>query len=459
MEFACTKNCSFMTRSSDLIQYHIERCEADEKDHSDLNDVSVHDKLDADICPVCQDVFYTATELMKHVFDEHYCLTCLESCRHGVSTNKLALSKPQNVSVETQTGVISTVTPVTPNVVSVDTQVDVTHVTPDVASVESQTDFVTPVTSVTSIGTNTETVKTSVTSNVTRSVTTNKVPTTKNSVRNYEPKMNNIKIEESIESDASLPWFEDLNNEGSNSIYKSEPNTEMNNIESDVSLSSFEYLTNEDSNSIYKTDTMSEESCESGGIWDNTTAKKDSSCSSNKENDFAKPKNENDCAKPNNENVSTQQTIKIRTDLIAHPTTSRDYDIKCDICDKVVKNAKGLEQHRLAKHSKIVNSGRHTIGLTTYYSNSNSQRKSSKIDLLMKRPHKRTREPSTDLPRKQQKLKSYKCDQCHKSYVCENDLRSHVEIIHNVVKVKCRFCSRLFDSKGHEMLHVSEVHK
>merc|ERR1712137_625732 len=107
----------------------------------DLNDVSVHDKLEADICPVCQDVFYTATELMKHVFDEHYCLTCLSSCRHGVSTNKLALSKPQNVSVETQT-----VTHVTPNVVSVDTPVDVTsivtNVTPDLVSVESQTDFV-----------------------------------------------------------------------------------------------------------------------------------------------------------------------------------------------------------------------------------------------------------------------------------------------------------------------------
>ena len=100
--------------------------------HSDLNNASVHDKLDADICPVCQDVFYTATELMKHVFDEHYCLTCLSSCRHGVSTNKLALSKPQNVSVETQTGVISTVTPVTPNVVSVETQTEV--VTPAVTN-------------------------------------------------------------------------------------------------------------------------------------------------------------------------------------------------------------------------------------------------------------------------------------------------------------------------------------
>ena len=48
-------------------------CNATQKVNSNLNGASVHDKLDADICPVCQDVFFTATELMKHVFDEHYC--------------------------------------------------------------------------------------------------------------------------------------------------------------------------------------------------------------------------------------------------------------------------------------------------------------------------------------------------------------------------------------------------
>ena len=177
-----------------------------------------------------------------------------------------------------------------------------------------------------------------------------------------------------------------------------------------MSLSSFEDISNEDSHSIYKTESMS-----------------DISLSSIEE-------------KPS--------TIKVRTDLFAPSTNSRSYEIKCDICDKVVKNANDLEQHKLDKHSE-----RHT----TYYSNLNYEQKSSrKVDVLMKRPHKRVREPSTDLsaPRKR-----FKCDQCHKSYNTENDLKSHVEIIHNVVRYKCRFCSNIFDSEGHRRLHVTEVHK
>ena len=385
MEFTCTKKCSFVTRSSDLFQYHIEHCDAD---ISDLNDASVHDKLDADICPVCEDVFYTATELMKHVFDEHYCLRCLESCRHGVSTNKLA---QENL------------------VKNVETQVE-TNMTLNLVSMETQTDIVTPVTSVTSVATNTETIDPCVTSNVT-DVTAKKLAT--NEPISFEPslKINKIKCEESIISDASLPWFEDLKGEDSNSIYRTEPNNKRNNIESDdVSLSSFEDISNEDSHSIYKTESMS-----------------DISLSSIEE-------------KPS--------TIKVRTDLFAPSTNSRSYEIKCDICDKVVKNAKDLEQHKLDKHSE-----RHT----TYYSNLNYEQKSSrKVDVLMKRPHKRVREPSTDLsaPRKR-----FKCDQCHKSYHTENDLKSHVEIIHNVVRYKCRFCSNIFDSEGHRRLHVTEVHK
>ena len=379
MEFTCTKKCSFVTRSSDLFQYHIEHCDAD---ISDLNDASVHDKLDADICPVCEDVFYTATELMKHVFDEHYCLRCLESCRHGVSTNKLA---QENL------------------VKNVETQVE-TNVTLNLVSMETQTDIVTPVTSVTSVATNTETIDPCVTSNVT-DVTAKKLAT--NEPMSFEPslKINKIKCEESIESDASLPRFEDLNSEDSNSIYRTEPNNKRNNIESDdVSLSSFEDISNIDD------DDISLSSIE--------------------------------------ENRCTQQTIKVRTDLLAPSTNSRSYEIKCDICDKVVKNAKGLEQHKLDKHSE-----RHT----TYYSNLNYEQKSSrKVDVLMKRPHKRVREPSTDLPAPR---KRFKCDQCHKSYHTENDLKSHVEIIHNVVRYKCRFCSNIFDSEGHRRLHVTEVHK
>lgn len=394
MEFTCTKKCSFVTRSSDLFQYHIEHCDAD---ISDLNDASVHDKLDADICPVCEDVFYTATELMKHVFDEHYCLRCLESCRHGVSTNKLA---QENL------------------VKNVETQVE-TNVTLNLVSMETQTDIVTPVTSVTSVATNTETIDPCVTSNVT-DVTAKKLAT--NEPMSFEPslKINKIKCEESIESDASLPRFEDLNSEDSNSIYKPEP--------------------------------MSEESDENGEILDNevNTEKniKEDDIKSTTETATEVIDDDDISLSSIEENRCTKQTIKVRTDLLASPTNSRSYEIKCDICDKVVKNAKGLEQHKLDKHSE-----RHT----TYYSNLNYEQKSSrKVDVLMKRPHKRVREPSTDLPAPR---KRFKCDQCHKSYHTENDLKSHVEIIHNVVRYKCRFCSNIFDSEGHRRLHVTKVHK
>ena len=115
MEFQCTKKCSFVTRSQDLIEYHIENCDAD------LKDASVHEKLDADICPVCQDVFYTPTELLKHFFDEHYCLTCLKNCRCGVSTNNLPLSQflQGDVLTKTQTNVTPVVTKVTPTLTKV----------------------------------------------------------------------------------------------------------------------------------------------------------------------------------------------------------------------------------------------------------------------------------------------------------------------------------------------------
>ena len=153
MEFQCTKKCSFVTRSQDLIEYHIENCDAD------LKDASVHEKLDADICPVCQDVFYTPTELLKHFFDEHYCLKCLKNCHCGTSTNKLA----EVVSTKTQTDVTPAVTKVSPKLSKVtleSTNVtpELKHVTPELSIVTLEPTNVTPkVTPMVSTDTQTET--------------------------------------------------------------------------------------------------------------------------------------------------------------------------------------------------------------------------------------------------------------------------------------------------------------
>ena len=178
----------------------IDNGNATQKDHSDLNGASVHDKLDADICPVCQDVFYTATELMKHVFDEHYCLRCLKSCRHEVATNKLALSESQeNLAKETQTDVTSSVTNVTPNVVSVETQTNVViHAVTNTKSIDS--------TGVTSELTNEKPAVTSATPELT--TTKPSVPNTNvisvTSVVSPEETLNVIENCEQIESDEEI---------------------------------------------------------------------------------------------------------------------------------------------------------------------------------------------------------------------------------------------------------------
>ena len=178
----------------------IDNGNATQKDNSNLNGASVHDKLDADICPVCQDVFYTATELMKHVFDEHYCLRCLKSCRHEVATNKLALSESQeNLAKETQTDVTSSVTNVTPNVVSVETQTNVViHAVTNTKSIDS--------TGVTSELTNEKPAVTSVTPELT--TTKPSVPNTNvisvTSVVSPEETLNVIENCEQIESDEEI---------------------------------------------------------------------------------------------------------------------------------------------------------------------------------------------------------------------------------------------------------------
>ena len=116
---------------------------------------------------------------MKHVFDEHYCLRCLKSCRHEVATNKLALSESQeNLAKETQTDVTSSVTNVTPNVVSVETQTNVViHAVTNTKSIDS--------TDVTSELTNEKPAVTSVTPELT---------TTKPSVPNTNVTLFNITL-------------------------------------------------------------------------------------------------------------------------------------------------------------------------------------------------------------------------------------------------------------------------
>ena len=45
-----------------------------------IQESSVSDKIDADICPLCLDVFYTTQELLKHVLDTYYISTSNSSC-------------------------------------------------------------------------------------------------------------------------------------------------------------------------------------------------------------------------------------------------------------------------------------------------------------------------------------------------------------------------------------------
>ena len=82
------------------------------------------------------------------------------------------------------------------------------------------------------------------------------------------------------------------------------------------------------------------------------------------------------------------------------------------------------------------------------------------------RPYKRTGEPSKsaqqdleNLRLKRPRLTIYKCDQCHKSFDSENGLKSHIDIVHKIVKIKCQFCEELFDSEGHKAKHVEEIHQ
>ena len=46
--------------------------EKTEQSGQNVDEASVTEKLDADICPLCQDVFYEAQELLEHVFGTHF---------------------------------------------------------------------------------------------------------------------------------------------------------------------------------------------------------------------------------------------------------------------------------------------------------------------------------------------------------------------------------------------------
>ena len=70
----------------------------------------------------------------------------------------------------------------------------------------------------------------------------------------------------------------------------------------------------------------------------------------------------------------------------------------------------------------------------------------------------RKRSSLTPEPRKQSELKMFKCDQCNKSYISESGLKSHIEIVHDVLKVKCDFCDERFESANFKRRHCTEVH-
>ena len=154
-------------------------------------------------------------------------------------------------------------------------------------------------------------------------------------------------------------------------------------------------------------------------------------------------------------------------------------DFKCDKCHKVFKSAEAREQHHIAKHVKIpepVNGWLRAKNvpekqtqepkscghcdksyateneLKSHWEADHHQQKPSQII----RPYKRTGEPSksaqqdlANLRLKRPRLTIYKCDQCHKSFDSENGLKSHIDIVHKIVKIKCQFCEELFDSEGH----------
>ena len=77
-DFSCPKNCSYKTKYVTDILKHLETC----TDNNEINDTIVkfenvtNEMIDADICPICEVVFCSSKELLKHVFAKHRCSEC-----------------------------------------------------------------------------------------------------------------------------------------------------------------------------------------------------------------------------------------------------------------------------------------------------------------------------------------------------------------------------------------------
>ena len=59
-----------------------------EQSGQNVDEASVTEKLDADICPLCQDVFYEAQELIEHVFGTHF-ISSKETCSKCLTNSDL----------------------------------------------------------------------------------------------------------------------------------------------------------------------------------------------------------------------------------------------------------------------------------------------------------------------------------------------------------------------------------
>ena len=60
---------------SDCLQQDIDTCSSEENEESNFQSSSVSEKIDADICPNCHDVFYTSRDLFEHVLETYHVLS------------------------------------------------------------------------------------------------------------------------------------------------------------------------------------------------------------------------------------------------------------------------------------------------------------------------------------------------------------------------------------------------
>ena len=70
---------SICPKSNEHHHNHFDVCKSDETGDSSFQESSVSDNVDAGLCPICLDVFFTAQELLQHVL-ETYHVSSISSC-------------------------------------------------------------------------------------------------------------------------------------------------------------------------------------------------------------------------------------------------------------------------------------------------------------------------------------------------------------------------------------------